>query len=47
VESVLEGELDGVGYPKIETAESSAGETKENEKVPEPSESGYRTNRSY
>jgi len=47
VESVLEGELDGVGYPKIEAAEPSTGETKENEKVPEPSESGYRTNRGY
>src|SRR3989304_4092622 len=41
VESVLEGELDGVGYPKLEAAEPSAGETKENEKVPEPSEAGY------
>ena len=45
VESVLEGELDGVGYPKLEAAEPSAGETKENEKVPEPSESGYRPTR--
>ena len=47
VESVLEGELDGVGYPKLEAAEPSAGETKENAKVPEPSESGYRPTRRY
>ncbi|MCR4331461.1 MAG: glutaredoxin family protein [Sulfuricaulis sp.] len=47
VESVLEGELDGAGYPKIEASEPSASETKQNEKVPEPSESGYRPTRRY
>lgn len=47
VESVLEGELDGVGYPKIETSESSAGETQENDKAPASSDSGYRPTRRY
>ena len=47
VESVLEGELDGVGYPKIETSESSASESQGNDKAPAPSDSGYRPTRRY
>jgi glutaredoxin len=47
VESVLEGELDGVGYPKIEVAEPSASESQGNDKAPAPSDSGYRPTRRY
>jgi glutaredoxin len=47
VESVLEGELDGVGYPKIEASESSASESQGNDKAPAPSDSGYRPTRRY
>jgi glutaredoxin len=47
VESVLEGELDGVGYPKIETTESSASESQGNDKAPASSDSGYRPARRY
>lgn len=47
VESVLEGELDGVGYPKLQTSESSEGETQDSEKAPESTESGYRPTRRY
>ncbi len=47
VESVLEGELDGVGYPKIETSESSASESQGNDKAPASSDSGYRPTRRY
>ncbi|WP_372522909.1 glutaredoxin domain-containing protein [Sulfuricaulis sp.] len=47
VESVLEGELDGVGYPKIEAAEPSANEGQGNDKAPAPSDSGYRPTRRY
>jgi glutaredoxin len=45
VESVLEGELDEVGYPKLQTAESTAGERQDNDKAPESGESGYRPTR--
>ncbi len=47
VESVLEGELDGVGYPKIETSEPSASESQGNDKAPASSDSGYRPTRRY
>ena len=47
VESVLEGELDGVGYPKIEASEPSASESQRNDKAPAPSDSGYRPTRRY
>jgi glutaredoxin len=47
VESVLEGELDGVGYPKIETSEASSSESQGNDKTPASSESGYRPTRRY
>ena len=47
VESVLEGELDGAGYPKIEASESSASESQGNDKAPAPSDSGYRPTRRY
>ena len=47
VESVLEGELDGVGYPKIETTEPSASESQGNDKAPASSDSGYRPARRY
>lgn len=45
VESVLEGELDGVGYPKIEASEPSAGESQGNDKAPASGDSGYRPTR--
>ena len=45
VESVLEGELDGVGYPKIETSEASSSESQGNDKAPASSDSGYRPTR--
>ncbi|MDO8596495.1 MAG: glutaredoxin family protein [Sulfuricaulis sp.] len=45
VESVLEGELDGVGYPKIEASEPSASESQGNDNAPAPSDSGYRPTR--
>jgi glutaredoxin len=45
VESVLEGELDGVGYPKIEAAEPSTSESQGNDNAPAPSDSGYRPTR--
>ncbi len=45
VESLLEGELDGVGYPKIEVSEPSASESQGNDKAPAPSDSGYRPTR--
>ena len=47
VESVLEGELDGVGYPKIEASEPSASESQGNDKAPASSDSGYRPTRRY
>ena len=51
VESLLEGELDGVGYPKIEASEPSASESKGDEKAPDSSDSGsdsgYRPTRRY
>ena len=47
VESVLEGELDGVGYPKIETSEASSSESQGNDKAPASSDSGYRPTRRY
>ncbi len=47
VESVLEGELDGVGYPKIETSEPSTSESQGNDKAPASSDSGYRPTRRY
>jgi len=47
VESVLEGELDGAGYPKIEASESPASESQGNDKAPAPSDSGYRPTRRY
>ncbi len=47
VESVLEGELDGVGYPKIETSETSSSESQGSDKAPAPSNSGYRPTRRY
>ena len=40
VESVLEGELDGAGYPKIEASEPSASESQGNDKTPASSDSG-------
>src|SRR3989344_1342930 len=45
VESVLEGELDGVGYPKLEAAEASSSESQGNDKAPASSDSGYRPTR--
>ena len=45
VESLLEGELDGVGYPKVEVSESSASESQEKENPSAPSDSGYRPTR--
>lgn len=42
VESILEGELDSAGYPKIETPESSTGASQEKDKPPAAVESGYR-----
>jgi glutaredoxin len=47
VESLLEGELDGIGYPKIEASETSASESKGDEKAPDSSDSGYRPTRRY
>ena len=47
VESVLEGELDGVGYPKIEASEPSAKESQGDDKAPASSDSGYRPTRRY
>lgn len=51
VESVLEGELDGVGYPKIEASEPSASESQGSSKTPASSDSGsdsgYRPTRRY
>ena len=47
VESVLEGELDGAGYPKIETSEASSSESQGNDKAPASGESGYRPTRRY
>jgi hypothetical protein len=51
VESVLEGELDEVGYPKIEASEPSASESQGSNKTPASgdsgSESGYRPTRRY
>jgi glutaredoxin len=47
VESVLVGELDEVGYPKIETNESTASESQGNDKAPASSDSGYRPARPY
>jgi glutaredoxin len=47
VESVLEGELDGVGYPKIEASEPSAKERQGDDKAPASSDSGYRPTRRY
>ena len=45
VESVLEGELDEIGYPKIEASEPSASESQGNDNAPAPSDSGYRPTR--
>ena len=42
VESILEGELDSAGYPKIETPEPSTGASQEKDKPPAAVESGYR-----
>jgi glutaredoxin len=51
IESLLEGELDGVGYPKIAASEPSASENKGDEKAPDSSDSGsnsgYRPTRRY
>src|SRR3990167_8490506 len=47
VESVLEGELDGAGYPKSETSEASSSESQGNDKAPASGESGYRPTRRY
>lgn len=47
VESVLEGELDGVGYPKIEASEPSAKESQGDDKAPASNDSGYRPARRY
>ncbi len=47
VDSLLEGELDEVGYPKIEASESSASESQGNDKAPASSDSGYRPTRRY
>jgi glutaredoxin len=47
VESVMAGELDEVGYPKIETNESAASESQGNDKAPASSDSGYRPARPY
>lgn len=40
VESILEGELDEVGYPKIEAPESPAGESQEKDKASASGDSG-------
>lgn len=47
VESLLEGELDDAGYPKMETPDASAGASPEKENPPPPIESGYRPTRRY
>ena len=47
VESILEGELDAAGYPKIETAESAKGEDKDKENTSASGDSGYRPIRRY
>jgi len=47
VESVLEGQLDEVGYPKLQTSESSASKSQKNDKAPEPGVSGYLSDRRY
>jgi glutaredoxin len=41
VESVLEGQLDDVGYPKAEVPESSPGENEKKDNVSAPADSGY------
>ena len=53
MESLLEGELDGVGYPKLQTSESSASESQgnpssesqDNDTAPDSGEAGYRPSR--
>ena len=47
VESVLEGEFDGVGYQKIEASETSTSDTQGKDNAPAPSDSGYRPTRRY
>jgi glutaredoxin len=47
VESMLEGELDAVGYPKIDSPEPAADESQENDDTQAPSDSGYRPTRRY
>lgn len=46
LESILEGELDDAGYPKIETPESAAGENPGKDNTPTPGDSGYSPARS-
>ena len=46
VESILEGELDAVGYPKSESANSAGEESKEQEDTSAQGDSGYRPARS-
>ncbi|MBI5783022.1 MAG: glutaredoxin family protein [Gammaproteobacteria bacterium] len=45
VESILEGELDTVGYPKSEPANSAGEESRDQEDTSAPGDSGYRPSR--
>lgn len=45
VESILEGELDAVGYPKSESAKSLGEENNKQDDASTPGDSGYRSSR--
>lgn len=45
VESILEGELDAIGYPKVEVPESATGPSQEKDNAPATSETLYRPTR--